>query len=302
MIAAPFALSDSELDLLPSNLDVRFYQEHGWYLSQKLLSDDEVEILLTQSERFYSGYRDRSLPFYPPRIAYWTPEKGDVQRHNDYIHYEVDAIRSILTKPLLGAVAARLAGVHLIRLFQSTLIYKPPRSEEQSNIVPWHFDKHYWSTSTSEQMLTAFIPLHDCDEQMGTITMVDGSHKWQEIASDDSVTRHFADRDGSDLEEILTQNAKHNGTKIVREVPMVIPKGRMSFHHCRTYHGSGPNRSTQPRRAISLHLQDGKNQWRPYLLSDRSVLTYNHDYVVRRDDEGHPDYSDPRFCPVLWEG
>jgi hypothetical protein len=301
MTTASFMLlSKSELELLPSDEDVRFYQEHGWYLSKKLLSDDEVDILRAQSEYFYAGYRDHTLPVHPPRIAYWTPEKGDVQRHNDYIHYEVDAIRSILTKPLLGAVAARLAGAKLIRVFQSTLIYKPPRPNEQSNIVPWHFDKHYWSTSTSYRMLTAFIPFHDCDEQMGTITMVDGSHRWQEIGSCDSVTRHFADRDRSELEDMVTENAKQNGVE-ARKVPMVIPKGHMSFHHCRTYHGSGPNRSTQPRRAISLHLQDSENQWRRYLLSDGSVLTYNHDYVVRRDDDGNPDYADPQFCPVLWE-
>jgi ectoine hydroxylase-related dioxygenase (phytanoyl-CoA dioxygenase family) len=206
-----------------------------------------------------------------------------------------------LTKPLIGAVAARLAGAKLIRVFQSTLIYKPPRPDEQSNIVPWHFDKHYWSTSTSDRMLTAFIPFHDCDEQMGTITMVDRSHRWQEIGADDSVTRHFANRDRSELEHMLAENAKHNGDEVVRKVPMVIPQGHMSFHHCRTYHGSGPNRSTQPRRAVSLHLQDGDNRWRRHRLSDGSVLTYNHDHVVRPDDDGDPDYTDPRFCPVLWE-
>lgn len=300
MTTASFMLTESELRLVPSDEDVRFYQEHGWYLSKKLLNDDEVETLLTESERFYVGHRDHTLPVHPPRIAYWTPGNGDVQRHNDYIHYEVDAVRRILTKPLIGAVAARLAGVRLIRVFQSTLIYKPPRPDEQSNIVPWHFDKHYWSTSTSDRMLTAFIPFHDCDEQMGTITMVDGSQRWQEIDADDSVTRHFANRDRSELEDTLTENAKHNGAEVVRKVPMAIPKGHMSFHHCRTYHGSGPNRSTQPRRAISLHLQDGDNRWRRYPLSDGSVLTYNHDHVVRRNDDGNPDYTDPRFCPVLW--
>jgi len=294
-------LSDAERELLPTDADVAFYAEHGWYLSKKLLTDAETEQLVTASERFYAGDRDRTLPLRPPKLAYWEPAKGPVQRHNDYIHYESDAIAAVLRKPLIGAVAARLARADEIRVFQSTLIYKPPRPQEQSNIVPWHFDKHYWATSTSQRMLTAFIPFHDCGEEMGTITMVDGSHRWSETGAKDSTSRHFADRDRSELEQMLQENAAYNGVE-VRKVPMVIPRGHMSFHHCRTYHGSGANRTDRPRRAISLHLQDGDNRYRPFTLSDGTSVRYNHDSLVRRGDDGLPDYSDPTYCPVLWRG
>lgn len=292
-------LTDAELALLPTEEDVRSYAEHGWYLSPKLLTDDEVDQLVAASEAFYAGARSRRLPHRPPTLAYWEPSDGDVQRHNDYVHYESDEIAAILRKPLIGAVAARLAGAREIRLFQSTMIYKPPRPDEPSNLVPWHFDRHYWQTCTSDQMLTAFIPFHDCGEEMGTITMVDGSHRWRELGADDSTTRHFADRDPAELEHLLEANARHNGCEVLRR-PMVIPKGHMSFHHCRTYHGSGPNLSDRPRRAISLHLQDGDNQHRSVTLSDGTPVRYNHDHLVRRTPEGAPDYADPEFCPVLW--
>jgi len=68
----------------------------------------------------------------------------------------------------------------------------------------------------------------------------------------------------------------------------------------RTYHGSAANRSRRPRRAISFHLQDGENAYRPFVLSTGEVLAYNHDVLVRRLPDGRPDYSDPDFCPVLW--
>lgn len=295
-----FALTERELALLPSDEDVRFFAEHGWYLSKKLLSDDEVDELRAATDRYYAGERDRRLPARPPRLAYWEPEHGQrMQRHNDYVHYESDAIAKALLKPLIGAVAARLAQVGTIRVFQATLIYKPPVPDEPSNVVPWHFDKHYWASSTSERMLTAFIPFHDCDEEMGTITMVDGSHLWAETAADASTNRHFADRDRSELEELLAANAAYNGAE-VRKIPMIIPKGHLSFHHCRIYHGSGPNRSGRPRRAISLHLQDGGNAYREFPLSDGSLAFYNHDWLVRRTPDGRPDYADPQFCPTLW--
>lgn len=293
-----FTLAEAAAALLPSDEDVQAYLAHGWYLSKKLLTDDEVDALQAASERFYAGHRDRALPVRPANLAYWEPEHGPVQRHNDYIHYESQEIGQILSKPLIGAVAARLADASVIRIFQSTLIYKPPISGEASNLVPWHADRHYWQTCTSDRMLTAFIPLHDCGPEMGTITMIDGSHRWREIAGDDS-TRHFAQRDRSELESILQETARLNSTQ-VRQVPMVIPKGHMSFHHCRIYHGSGHNRSDRPRRALSLHLQDGENRWRPYQRPDGGLLAYNHDAIVRQTSGGVPDYADPEFCPVLW--
>jgi ectoine hydroxylase-related dioxygenase (phytanoyl-CoA dioxygenase family) len=293
------ALTAGERSLLPSDADVEFYAEHGWYLSQKLLSDDEADELVAASERYYAGERSRRLPARPPSLAYWEPAQGDVQRHNDYVHYEHDGLARLLRKPLIGAVAARLAQADEIRVFQSTLIYKPPVAAEPSNIVPWHFDKHYWSTSTSDKMLTAFIPFHDCGLEMGTITMIDGSHRWREVGSDDSVTRHFAERTAGDMERLLADNAAHNRAQVVK-VPVVIPKGHMSFHHCRIYHGSGPNLSGRPRRAVSFHLQDGGNAYRRFVLSTGEVLTYNHDGLVRRLPDGRPDYADPEFCPVLW--
>jgi ectoine hydroxylase-related dioxygenase (phytanoyl-CoA dioxygenase family) len=294
-----FHLTDAERELLPTDEEVAAYTKNGWYLTRKLFTDDEVDELVAATEAFYAGERDRTLPGRPAHLAYWKPSDGDVQRHNDYIHYESDRVAKILRKPILGAVAARLAMADEIRVYQSTLIYKPPVADEPSNIVPWHFDRHYWQTNTSEKMLTAFIPFHDCDVQMGTITMVDGSHRWAEVATDDSTTKHFAERDNKDLEVLLSRNAEFNGAQVTK-IPMIIPKGHMSFHHCRIYHGSGANRSDRPRRAISFHLQDGANEYREFRLHNGEILQYNHDALVRRTDDGRPDYADPDFCPVLW--
>lgn len=294
----PYFLTERDRALLPSDEDVLRYAERGWYLSEKLLTDDEVDALTDASERFYAGYRDRELPIRPPNLSYWEPSKGNIQRHNDYICYENDEIARILRKPIIGAVAAKLAQASEIRLFQSTLIYKPPTVGEETNLVPWHIDRHYWQTCTSDRMLTAFIPFHDCGIEMGTITMIDGSHRWEEISGDDS-TRHFAQRDGSELERLLQATAEFNDAEI-NAIPVEIPKGHMNFHHCRIYHGSGHNYSAFPRRAISYHLQDGENQWRSFRKPDGSLLSYNHDVVVRKTAAGVPDYSDPVYCPILW--
>ncbi|ATE58327.1 phytanoyl-CoA dioxygenase [Actinosynnema pretiosum] len=294
-------LPEQDRALLPSDDDVRFYAEHGWYLSPKLLTDDEVDALVAASEEYYAGRRDRELPLRPEKLSYWTPEDGEVQRNNDYIHYESETIGAILRKPIIAATAARLARVDLIRLFQATLLYKPPQPDEKSNIVPWHFDKYYWATSSSEDMITAFIPFHHCDEEMGTITMVDGSHRWDEFRGWDSRNGHAAVPGDTEREHLLTEVSRRNGAEVVK-LPMTIPKGHMTFHHCRLYHGSAANRSDRPRRAISLHLQDGANAHRDHrLATDSRQTAYKHDELLRKLPDGSPDYSDPEFCPVLWQ-
>ena len=126
------------------------------------LSEGEVERLKAASEAFYGGHRDAELPMHPPTLAYWREADGDVMRHNDYIHMESREIREILSKPLVGAVAAALAQTQSIRVLQATLIYKPGRADEATNLVSWHIDKHYWSTCSSDSLLTAFVPFHDC--------------------------------------------------------------------------------------------------------------------------------------------
>src|SRR3984957_17391661 len=121
-VTPPFALTERERSLLPSPSDVEFYAEHGWYLTQKLFAGDEIDEPPAATEPYYAGEPDRALPLRPPKAAYWDPSKGDVQRHNDYVHYEHDGIAALLRKPLIGAVAAALARSEEIIVFQSTLI------------------------------------------------------------------------------------------------------------------------------------------------------------------------------------
>lgn len=292
-------LSTAEAALLPSAHDVSFFAEHGWYLSRKLFSDSVIDSLVAASERFYAGERSRRLPVRPPRLQYWEPEHGDVKRENDYVHYESDAIAELCLAPLIGAVAARLLQVPEIRVLQTTLIFKPPIADEPTNTVNLHTDRHYWATSRSDNLITAFIPLHDCDERNGTLFMVDGSHRWPESGVDEGAAGNFFSRAPAVREALVAAYAARNGSAAER-VPMIIPKGHMSFHHGRTYHGSGPNRADHPRRAVSVHLQDGANAYREITLADGKLAEYNHDWLVRRTPDGYPDYADPEYCPPLW--
>ncbi|WP_229800886.1 phytanoyl-CoA dioxygenase family protein [Vreelandella hamiltonii] len=305
MCADKFKLSTQEKTLLPSNEDVRFYQKHGWFITEKIFTDDELNAFVKESHDYYEGKRDRHLPTIPPTLAYWVPEDGDVARNNDYVHYESYTFRKLLTKPIIGAIAARLAQTDEIRIWNSALITKPARGEFEAEgmfrpVVPWHKDAHYWSTCSSNKLLTAFINFYDCYENMGALEMIDGSNRWREIDADDSITQHFGNRSVDELQTMLEETAKLNDDT-VRKIAMVGKRGHISFHDCNTFHGSPPNYSKVDRVSISLHLQDGANSYKQHILADGSKLKYNNDYFCRLDHAGNPDYTDPDFCPKIWK-
>lgn len=54
-------LKQEELELLPSAEDVAFYEEHGWYISKKVLPDEIIDEAIKGSERYYRGERDTLL-------------------------------------------------------------------------------------------------------------------------------------------------------------------------------------------------------------------------------------------------
>jgi hypothetical protein len=275
--------------LLPSDEEVRFFQEHGWYKSRKVFTDEQIEAARRAQDEFYAGEFD-----YPAvrsqRSPGWQPEHGDVLRKNDHASFRKQGLIDIVRSPIVGAIAAKLSGSPSIRLWHDQLLYKPVEKGDVVARVGWHTDYGYWKTCSSPKMLTAWVPFHDCDAGMGTISMIDGSHRWP----DNTAHLDFFSNDLEGLEKRFVTG----GQEIVK-VPVELKAGEISFHHCLTIHGSGPNLSDHPRRSIAVHLQDDANRWQRYVHPDGNLATHDNDALVRQVD-GHPDYTDPDICPQLW--
>lgn len=277
-------------DLLPSEEDVRFYQEHGWYVSPRILSEEQIEDALHGMKRFYAGERDHRLTIQRGYLD-WTPEDGDVLRQNDYVSLQNDEIRDLVLAPVISAIAAKLSGAEAIRLFHDQLIYKPATGEAET-VVGWHSDRAYWQTCTSERMLTAWVPFVPTSARSGTLMMIDGSHRWPEV-------EEFATFNEHDL-AALEGRLERQGRSLER-VPMELEPGQMSFHHCRMLHGSMPNRSQDPRIALAIHFQDDTNAYQAAYDSSGAPMLHINDAMCRTRDDGTPDYADPDICPVLYE-
>jgi hypothetical protein len=280
-------------DLLPTDDEVAEYHRRGWYISRPIFTEAALDAAIEASERYYAGdFQDHPRA----RVPDWarpTPGRYRGLRKHDYADLAVPELRSIATNAVLGAIAARLAGVDGVRLWHTQLLFKPPEQRAPGN-VGWHTDEHYWLTCSSERMLTAWVPFVDVDEDIGTITMIDRSNTW----SDQSDDLSFFTQDLEAQEAALTSG----GADLVK-VPMVMRRGQVSFHSMRTIHGSGPNRSDRDRRSMAVHLQPLDNRWRWRLRQkgdEYRVAIHANDFVVPRTGEhGVPDYTDPDWFPVV---
>jgi ectoine hydroxylase-related dioxygenase (phytanoyl-CoA dioxygenase family) len=284
-------LTQEQITLLPDQEDIAFYEEHGWYISKKVLSDEIIEEAIHGSERFYNRERDHLLPV-ATGFTNWKPEDGyDVVRNNEFVSLQNRELKNLVMQPIIGVIAARLARTKVIRLLDDQLVYKPPQNPDGKSAVGWHADKAYWSTCTSDKLLTAWIPFHDCDESIGPLVVLDGSHKWSGIQD----TRFFNNHNLEDTE----QKFRSEGRKPVR-VPIILKKGQISFHHCWTIHGSLPNYSNSRRLALAIHLQDQDNVYQEFWNKQGKKVQIANELMCRKLDNGNPDFSDPNIFPVLW--
>ena len=276
---------------LPTESDVAFYEEHGYYVSPKVLPDELIDAAMVGAERHWAGDRDWPLPI-TSGFGDWKPADGPGLRNSEYTALQTREIRALVEYPIIGAIAARLARSPEIRLWDDQLVSKPPTSGPSGPVVGWHTDRAYWMTCTSEDMLTAWIPLHDCPEEMGPVIYIDGSHRWPGTES----LRHF---NSPDLDALL---ARLGGDRDAASLKRVVPlqKGQMSFHHSRLIHGSDVNRGAFPRTSLALHMQDEKNRYTEFRNEAGEFWHVTNDDLCRKDANGKPDYTDPAAFPVLY--
>lgn len=282
--------------LLPTEKDVAWYREHGWWFSPVIVPDEILDLADEGMRRFYAGDWDNNLVDREGGpLSGWTPDQGErVLRKNDYSSLRVRQLWLLASWPMIAASAARLAGVSELRLWHDQLLYKPVDEPGVAGNVGWHTDRQYWRTCSSEEMLTAWIPLDDVDEAGGTVTFLDGSHRWRREGLEyfDVEGTAFFNQD-LDLSPV---SGRHGP---VHPIPAVLKRGQVSFHHCKTIHGSGPNLSGAARRVLTVHLQPADNCYRANVRADGTPAVHASDRLCALKDD-QPDYTDPVWFPTVW--
>lgn len=269
-----------------SDAVVAEYRERGYWISPKLFDDDQLARLRAAHERLWSGQHDYQVP---PQYGVTAVDPASPKvRQQCNAFWLSDEIRRAVTSPILGQIGAQLMGVDSVRLWHDQAIYKPGTADQAiTNVgnIGWHQDYGYWQASSTTNMCTAWVALQDTDLTNGGMRTIVGSHKWGLIEGSDAFG-------GKDLEKLAQQFAGVARGEWLDE-PCILKAGQVSFHHCLTFHGSGPNRTDQPRMCVVSHMMPGDTvyragrQWHPNLV-----------FLGPNARDGQP--FNQEYWPVLW--
>ena len=159
------------------------------------------------------------------------------------------AILELVSHPAIGELAAAISGARMVQVWWVQLLGKPP-ADPQGQVptnIGWHQDRQYWGRwAEGSELFTAWVALSDVTAESGPMRFVRGSNGWGFMDQSDFYAQ--------DHEEQRGAIAVPDG-QTWEEVPALLPPGGASFHHNLTYHGSGPNLSTQMRRSFAIHLR-----------------------------------------------
>ena len=147
------------------------------------------------------------------------------------------AIMNLITYPAIGQIAAEITGAEMIQVWWVQLLGKPPVSKQEKTNIGWHQDRTYWQVwEEGSPLLTAWVAVSDVTEKDGPMRFVKGSHHWGFLENQGN----FHGQDHQKQQSEIEQQQKGG----CEEISVTIPAGGMSFHHCLTYHASGPNQSS----------------------------------------------------------
>jgi hypothetical protein len=177
-----------------------------------------------------------------------------------WLHDEV--MRLVAFSPRLGGLAAELLGEPAVRLYHDNALSKEPGCGR----TPWHHDAEHFPLATL-QAVTAWIPVTAIPAYMGPLALARGTHV-RDLVADLSFDMVGTTYDAAVARRLVESHVA------VEASPFAV--GEVSFHSALCFHTAGPNRSTQPRRALATtYYADGarvldsptlvSGRWRDFL-------------------------------------
>ena len=230
-----------------TDLPVRFQQD-GFVVFDQVLREGVADALTNRLDAILRGSYDLSTP---PDKAPPTPRVAAHQSKKTLQVINVrkcdSLFRAVITSPVLGQMVAELGGWEGAKVASDQIWCKPPTAGPLAH----HRDSAYFDFVPAD-VITLWLALDDMDEELGPLEYAKGSHLWGEgrIGS----ANQFFDKDRYRL---MHSAAAAEGIAPGQiEMFMVrVRRGGAGVHNGRTWHGSGPNRSTRlPRRGLGVHF------------------------------------------------
>jgi len=233
------------------------YRTLGYVKGPRVLSDQQIDSLQSRVDDILDG----TVPF-PQYLMGETVEQSDATGQLRSVKvvniFRRDSIFAELIKnPIVSALAQQLLAPP-VRLWEDQMIFKPPFDEHA--VLAWHQDYTYWDHVGPAGLGTCWIALDNATVDNGCMHVIPGSHHWNLKYSREDV-------DVGDAEWLLKQRGIPEDADLT-PVPCEVQAGHCHFHHCKTFHGSFGNQTSNARRSYIMHLMPGEtrrigNNWNP---------------------------------------
>ncbi len=230
-------MSDSQTCVTPDLFAQ--WKTQGYLVFPRMFAGDRLELIRAHFDDVLNGIYDLERR---PIVPFASTDRGKATRIIDNPHWADSIMAAVASDKRIGKIAASLMDTRAVRLWAVQLLSKPP-SHSNESVVGWHQDYDYWECASPPELVTAWLPLDDVGTTNGTLSVFEGSH-----LRGHKRLRAFMN---TNLDPIAAAD------DIFEELPereLSLSAGQVSFHHCLTLHGSRPNNSEKPRRAISIHM------------------------------------------------
>ena len=219
------------------------FREHGFTSIERITADEELAWL---GELYDKMFAER-ISFVPDAFVDVVRPNGtsatDSQKQILLPELKFPELRKTAFWRNGRRLASILLGLELNEVRGwGHMIRKPPRDADHG-ALPWHQDEAYWDRSFKYHATSCWMPLDPATIESGCMSFIPGSHR-SGVREHRPTGGDFAPRVVS-VEDVDPTLA----------VAAPVPAGGAVFHHCRTLHSSGPNRSARVRRAYSNEFQ-----------------------------------------------
>ena len=262
--------------------DINRFNEDGFLIVENLIDDATVDRL---RERFDRSFRGEFETGVMPDEVNWQESTGDPTLTRQICNgWKADcAIANVVLRPDLGQAVAQLGDWPGTRIMIDNVIWKPPGTRS----LAYHQDNAYLKWFSPSELLSCWIALDDTHADAGTIEFVRGSHRWHHSMPEGEF------HGPADYRKYMEQAAAKEG--VTPEIVYVeVPKGGGSFHYGWTWHGSGENTASVPRRSLVLHAMRSDTQYEPEHLQQGTGSIYGR--YKRLGDT----IIDENYFPILW--
>ena len=194
-----------------------------------------------------------------------------------------ERVRELVCAPRIARVAAELLGAASVHLYHDQALLK----EAGGGHTPWHQDQFYWPFPPGPpNTVTAWIPLHDLDPAVGSMTFASGTHRSGDLSGQPiSAASEAALGDLVEAEGLPT--ATHGALRA----------GDATFHAGWTLHRAGPNPTASVREVMTVIYVAGGTR-----IAEPANAYQQFDLAVWLPDQQPGDEVGGPRNPVLWPG